>query len=181
MAGAAAQYIFRELCIYVRRQCCRTLVVGSDSGTSYILCRHTLGNMAQLTTKAWSRCPAISIALPLTECTGPNGDTPSLRQWTRAPWYQNCWGAHLQGYPYMHDASAYKNLHFSNASRTIHAETHLQTQNTAQTVYTTTFILWTAPRPSKAQQHTESTAAQRKHIEYKAAVAAAAVALTHSM
>ena len=33
----------------------------------------------------------------------------------------------------MHDASANKNVHVSNASRTTHPETHLETQNTAQT------------------------------------------------
>ena len=37
------------------------------------------------------------------------------------------------GYPYLHDASANKNVHVSNASRTTHPETHLETQNTAQT------------------------------------------------
>ena len=31
------------------------------------------------------------------------------------------------GYPYLHDASASKNVHVSNASRTTHPETHLET------------------------------------------------------
>jgi len=34
---------------------------------------------------------------------------------------------HVKGYPYLHDASASKNVHVSNASRTTHPETHLET------------------------------------------------------
>ena len=37
-----------------------------------------------------------------------------------------------KGYPYLHDASANKNVHVSNASRTTHPETHFETQNTPQ-------------------------------------------------
>ena len=37
------------------------------------------------------------------------------------------------GYPYLHDASANKDVHVSNASRSTHTETHLESQNTAQT------------------------------------------------
>ena len=42
-------------------------------------------------------------------------------------------GTYVGGYPYLHDASATNNLHVSNASRTTHPETHLETQNTATT------------------------------------------------
>ena len=33
----------------------------------------------------------------------------------------------MKGYPYLHDASASENVHVSNASRTTHPKTHLET------------------------------------------------------
>ena len=60
------------------------------------------------------------------------------------------------GYPYLHDASANKNVHVSNASRTTHPETHLETQNTAQTPQYKTTTQGHAAR-AKQTTHTADT------------------------
>ena len=46
------------------------------------------------------------------------------------------------GYPYLHDASASKNVHVSNASRTTHPETHLETRMCVVLVLVAVHFAW---------------------------------------
>ena len=57
--------------------------------------------------------------------------------------YPLSWNASLDGYPYLHDASANKNVHVSNASRTTHPETHLETLVCVLELVAVRFALWT--------------------------------------
>ena len=68
---------------------------------------------------------AKSIASYSTMASSPNSSTPSAVGAPSLNSYLSPYQVH--SYPYLHDASANKNVHVSNASKTTHPETHLET------------------------------------------------------